>query len=271
MNRWLTILLLSGVSYGYSQDTLSVYFDVDQSTLSATELEKLGNFDVMNTIVLSVEGHCDTTASHAYNKGLSQRRVDYVLDNMGWEASWGKVFGETKAELASNYSHERFRRVDIVYRDETPVEPIIPPEPEIQAEVEDEVEESDIAVTELKDFANDSTVTEVTHQTTILFFNRSAQYLPESEPELQTLWEFLRDNPEIKAHIRGHICCVHGLDWDETSEGRARTVYEYLLRSGISQNRLTYKGYGSSKPFRYPERTAEDKKLNRRVDIVFSK
>lgn len=62
----------------------NIFFDVDKSTLkpeSRAELDRfarmIGNFP---SGVIEISGHTDSTASHAYNKGLSQRRAQAVVD-----------------------------------------------------------------------------------------------------------------------------------------------------------------------------------------------
>lgn len=94
-----------------------------------------------------------------------------------------------------------------------------------------------------------------------------------SKPALLSLLELLESNPDLKIEIQGHICCskqFEGLDQKtgkyNLSEMRAKSVYELLIKNGISKKRLSYKGYGNSRPL-YPETSSENMQRNRRVSI----
>jgi hypothetical protein len=85
--------------------------------------------------------------------------------------------------------------------------------------------------------------------------------------ELDKLVSFLTDNPALQIEIEGHTdnqgTDAYNLD---LSMKRARSVYNYLLDRGISENRLSFKGYGESKPV-CPNDTEEGRALNRRTEI----
>lgn len=90
---------------------------------------------------------------------------------------------------------------------------------------------------------------------------------PESKTELDKLVSFLTKNKTIKIEISGHT------DSDGNkkanlilSQNRAKAVYDYAVKAGISPVRLTYKGYGDGKP-KVPNTTAENKAKNRRTEI----
>jgi len=50
------------------------------------------------------------------------------------------------------------------------------------------------------------------------------------------------------------------------SEARAKSVYEYLISQGISADRLSYIGYGESRPIDTND-TEEGRQNNRRVEL----
>ncbi|MGB0934232.1 MAG: OmpA family protein [Lishizhenia sp.] len=71
----------------------------------------------------------------------------------------------------------------------------------------------------------------------------------ESFVELNKLVSFLDNNPSIKIEIGGHTDTRGDAeDNQKLSEGRASSVYRYLLENGISTQRLTFKGYGETQP-----------------------
>ncbi|MBN2348532.1 MAG: PD40 domain-containing protein [Bacteroidales bacterium] len=93
------------------------------------------------------------------------------------------------------------------------------------------------------------------------------QLLPESKLELDKLAAFLNTNSEVKIEIGGHTDNVGSQEYNLTlSENRAKTVMEYLVNSGISAQRLTYKGYGYSKSLA-ANNTEEGRAQNRRTEM----
>jgi len=105
-----------------------------------------------------------------------------------------------------------------------------------------------------------------------IFFNTN-QYnlLPTSVTELTTLIDLLKNNTNINIEIQGHTDNVGNVkDNEKLSMQRAKAVYAYLLENKIAADRLTYKGYGETKPIA-PNNTDENKKLNRRTSFVISK
>ena len=71
----------------------------------------------------------------------------------------------------------------------------------------------------------------------------------ESYIELNKLVDFLIKNSSIKIEIAGHTDS-RGDDVENMtlSTDRAKAVYEYVLSKGIAAERLSYKGYGETKP-----------------------
>jgi outer membrane protein OmpA-like peptidoglycan-associated protein len=81
-----------------------------------------------------------------------------------------------------------------------------------------------------------------------VFFDLNKSTLrKESFVELDKLVEFMEKNPEIKIEIGGHTDS-RGSNNQVLSENRAKSVYEYVVSKGIKADRMSHKGYGSSKP-----------------------
>jgi outer membrane protein OmpA-like peptidoglycan-associated protein len=81
-----------------------------------------------------------------------------------------------------------------------------------------------------------------------VFFDLAKTNLrPESFIELNKLRDFLNANPEMKIEIGGHTD-TRGDDKSNQvlSEGRAKSVLDYLVKQGISASRLSSKGYGET-------------------------
>ncbi|MBO9700149.1 MAG: OmpA family protein [Sporocytophaga sp.] len=101
----------------------------------------------------------------------------------------------------------------------------------------------------------------------IFFDSGKSDLRPESTIELQKLVKLLQENPSIKIEISGHTDNTGNADANiALSKTRAQKVSEYLSSSGISNNRLIYKGYGSAKPIA-DNATEEGRQKNRRTEF----
>lgn len=106
------------------------------------------------------------------------------------------------------------------------------------------------------------------HITLKIFFETGkAILLPKSYAELDKTLLYLKKDSTIKAIFHGHTD-NHG---DSTSnkllsQDRAKAVVEYLMSKGISSSRLSYKGWGSTKPID-DNKTAIGREKNRRVEL----
>ncbi len=99
----------------------------------------------------------------------------------------------------------------------------------------------------------------------IFFDTDKSELRPESVVELSKLYDFLRQNPTLKVEIGGHTDDVGSISHNlQLSKARAKSVYDYLITKGISADRLTYKGYGSSQP-RAENNSSENRQKNRRT------
>lgn len=87
---------------------------------------------------------------------------------------------------------------------------------------------------------------------------------PNYRYKLEELASFLIKNENSQLHIRGHVCCGPSY---RLSKRRAKQVYCYFRRTGISKKRLSFKGYSNTMPVIYPEEEEEDEAMNRRVDF----
>jgi outer membrane protein OmpA-like peptidoglycan-associated protein len=101
----------------------------------------------------------------------------------------------------------------------------------------------------------------------IYFQTNEHTILPESIPELQILLHFLSDHPGLSVEIGGHTDNTGTREFNRTlSEKRAASVKQYLVEGGISENRLTSKGYGFDQPVATND-TEEGRARNRRTTM----
>jgi outer membrane protein OmpA-like peptidoglycan-associated protein len=101
----------------------------------------------------------------------------------------------------------------------------------------------------------------------IYFETDSFRILPESEPELQKLVVFLKENPTLHVEVQGHTDDTGPAEKNRIlSEKRARSVVEYLVSNNIEEQKLNWAGYGEDRPVETNE-TPEGRRLNRRTTI----
>jgi len=105
----------------------------------------------------------------------------------------------------------------------------------------------------------------------IFFQFNSFDLTAESKAVLDQLIGFLGENPSICIQIQGYTDNI-GNDAAnlKLSGNRARSVYDYLIEQGISQNRLAYEGFGESMPVASND-TEEGRARNRRTVFVITK
>lgn len=92
-----------------------------------------------------------------------------------------------------------------------------------------------------------------------VFFDLNKSTLrPESKVELNKFASFLKANPKMKIELGGHTDSRGNKDENmKLSADRAKSVFEYLVGSGIPAERMSYKGYGSTMPIMTDEAIAK--------------
>ena len=102
----------------------------------------------------------------------------------------------------------------------------------------------------------------------IYFETDKYDLLPGSYKELEKLYNLMKENPNLTIKIEGHTDYI-GTDEHNLllSENRAKAVQKYLISKGIEESKITYKGYGSSRP-NSDNGTMEGRTENRRVEFV---
>jgi len=85
---------------------------------------------------------------------------------------------------------------------------------------------------------------------------------------LKILFSFLNKNPSVKILIEGHTDNVGDTQYNFLlSKNRAKEVYLYLKSMGISEHRLSFKGYGESQPID-TNNTELGRSKNRRTSFI---
>lgn len=101
----------------------------------------------------------------------------------------------------------------------------------------------------------------------IFFETGKADLNTVASTDLNKLVNYLKDNPTARVEIQGHTDNTGSATINNRlSQDRAHSVVNYLVLQGISNSRLSAKGYGSFQPID-TNATAEGRANNRRVEV----
>lgn len=104
----------------------------------------------------------------------------------------------------------------------------------------------------------------------LLFDFDSYALREETEENLNKLANSLQKYEKTVVHVLGHTDSRGTAEYNEKlSQDRAQSVKSYLVRKGVKDIRVVTKGYGESDPVS-PNTTAENRQMNRRVEIVIT-
>jgi outer membrane protein OmpA-like peptidoglycan-associated protein/tetratricopeptide (TPR) repeat protein len=101
----------------------------------------------------------------------------------------------------------------------------------------------------------------------VFFDTKKTDLKPASITELDNVVRLMNENPNMKILIGGFTDNVgKPADNLKLSTGRAVAVVNYLLSKGINNNRLSFKGFGETKPIATND-TEEGRAQNRRTEL----
>ncbi len=249
----------------------TILFEFDKSIVSDTSKQLINNF-VKNNLLKSpykieLRGHCDSSGPSNYNYLLSNKRVDSVYSFLLSEGIADsniiirKGYGEKKPlNLNATKEQRRLnRRVEIV----------IPSDNKLSGTsvTIDQV----LSGTKLKSG-------DVITLKNLNFVSNTHTLIDESLPVLKKLLKIMKSNPSMVIKTEGHICCSapDELDFIDTQTGirdlsvaRAKAVKDFLIKNKIKAKRVSYEGFGPSRPiFPFPENSEEERQANRRVEVI---
>ena len=268
---------------GYAQaDSFSIYFPSGIAILDPGQTAYLDSLLYAGRLpgngVVALTGYADEPGGEALNKAIAGKRAASVkayLLSSGLENS--RI---VQCMGVGNLSHtgkdDRQRRVDIVCTKSGTAAPVVAPAPAPHPKAAARAD-SAIAAQKRKRSLRDLGIMkedELLVIENLLFKVSTAEIVKESLPVLNELVDVLKDYPRLKIRIEGHVCCAtKSKETDKLklgyslSLGRAEAVKDYLEAHQIAAARLSFAGFGFSRPKVYPEVTQEDMSLNRRVEI----
>jgi outer membrane protein OmpA-like peptidoglycan-associated protein len=251
MKSVLFLFLASMTCFGQKQ--FEVFFDFNQDFPNQQSILDFNQWISENkkVEVTHLFGYCDSIDTKQYNKKLAERRIENVLqllEKSGIEirknvekTAFGKDFKQSKIQAEN-------RKVTILYKVKEEQKPI---ESELSKQI------------------RSAKAGETVKLPNIYFYNNSARTVPKSEPTLYELLCIMEENPKLKIEIQGHICCQIATDINDVSTARAKAIYNFLIRNKISRERMTFKGFGTTRPVhKIPEKNETEADENRRVEIL---
>jgi outer membrane protein OmpA-like peptidoglycan-associated protein len=215
---------------------------------------------------INIEAHCDAVGSMDYNDSLSLKRAmgvkNYLISkNINENNIKVSAFGK-RVPIAKNAAMNRRAEIRFVFK---PLDSIR------KIETIEKVAVDSLGINNLE-------VGATIRLDNINFIGGEHYFVEGSIRSLVRLLTTLELYPNLEIEIQGYICCTSdGTDGYDNSTGtpnlsvnRAKAVYDFLVKKGIDAQRLTYKGFGSSKKL-VEEITENDRITNRRVEIKILK
>lgn len=273
MIRLFSLLLFFFISSGViAQEEIvhSIYFDTNKSEVDAKKTIELIDFikktDSTRVESIQIFGYCDDIGKDEYNRKLSTERANKVKNKIIENGITNKIIVTIEGkgriliedDILDNLPAVRSknRRVDIVLN--------MKPLPKVELKI------PGVYTT----FNKENIVGDRILLSDMLFERGSSVLTLKCKNELDKLAKMLQKHKNIHIEIQGHICCTppnhkEAIDKDtkkrKLSHNRAEKVYKYLILKKVAKERLTFKGYGNTKPL------GKGPELDRRVELVITK
>lgn len=104
----------------------------------------------------------------------------------------------------------------------------------------------------------------------IFFDTNKSELLPPSITELTNLLQLLQANTSVKIEIQGHTDNEGNAEANQAlSVQRSKAVYNYLITNKVNPQRLTFKGFGATKPISSND-TPAGRQQNRRTSFIIT-
>lgn len=268
------IFLLSLNTISFSQvEMASFYFlgrDTELTEYSSGKLDALlQRTREKHLQVIELNVFSNVSNSYDRNKVIGEKRIQYILKRLNANESNEMTINNFGSErIPVSFSPVNWNRVDIYFGILNKRDSLVLPDRPIIIEVPPQPDTNDIVVEEPEIIPEEEKIVKNTPiPLPIQFVGGKTDIKEESMQYVDHLYNTLKENPELTAHIRGHVCCRRNKG---KSKKRAKNVYKLLVKRGINRKRLTFAGYSNTIPIVFPERTEADRKMNRRVDIIFN-
>lgn len=271
--KWvLLIAAFFSFELGFAQEEeiYSIFFEFDKFNLKEEQTEGVLSFvqkiDTSRIESIQIYGYCDDRGKDEYNFVLSTNRATTVKNKLIERGIRSKIIitleGKGRIMLDEDLqtdipeARSKNRRVDVV------------------------VNYKSITIENLKipgvysTIRKDAVKGDRIYLEKVLFERGSSQLTVQAKKELDKIALQLLKFKNIHFEIQGHVCCTptyhrEAVDREtkkrELSVNRAKRVYNYLFKKGISDARMTYRGYGNTQSLK------QGGALDRRVELLILK
>jgi len=271
--KWvLLIAAFFSFELGFAQEEeiYSIFFEFDKFNLKDEQTEGVLSFvqkiDTSRIESIQIYGYCDDRGKDQYNFVLSTNRATTVKNKLIERGIRSKIIitleGKGRIMLDEDLqtdipeARSKNRRVDVV------------------------VNYKSITIENLKipgvysTIRKDAVKGDRIYLEKVLFERGSSQLTVQAKKELDKIALQLLKFKNIHFEIQGHVCCTptyhrEAVDREtkkrELSVNRAKRVYNYLFKKGISDARMTYRGYGNTQSLK------QGGALDRRVELLILK
>ena len=272
-----------------AQEEFSIYFDSNKFDLKKTENAKLDSWINSNKEVkiVAINGYTDEDGTSGFNDTLAQKRVNQIFNLVKNKVKIREDF-KTRS-FGERHKHSKIkaenRKVTIYFlleKDLAREDEILGIKKEIPVVKPRELPKYPTAITvknpngtssELKfdtAFMDKITVAKAGEKFKLENLNfqlNTFAIMPDSRSKMYELLEIMKQNPQMKIEVQGHICCMQN-DKQDLSTKRAKAIAKFLEFNGIADERVTFKGFGVTQPmFKIPETSEVERAGNRRVEI----
>ena len=271
--KWLvfvTAFFSFGFSFAQEEEIYSIFFEFDKYNLKEEQAEGVVAFvqkiDTARIESIQIYGYCDDRGKDEYNFVLSTNRATTVKNKLIERGIKSKIIitleGKGRIMLDEDLqtdipeARSKNRRVDVVvnYKSITIENLKIPG---VYSTIKKDVVPGDRIYLEK-----------------VLFERGSSQLTVQAKKELDKIALLLHKFKNIQFEVQGHVCCTptyhrEAIDREtkkrELSVNRAKRVFNYLFKKGISNSRMTYRGYGNTQSLK------QGSALDRRVELLILK
>ena len=271
--KWLLLIATFfsfELSYAQEEEIYSIFFEFDKFNLKEEQAEGVLAFvqkiDTARIESIQIYGYCDDRGKDEYNFVLSTNRATTVKNKLIERGIKSKIIitleGKGRIMLDEDLqtdipeARSKNRRVDVV------------------------VNYKSITIENLKipgvysTIRKDAVKGDRIYLEKVLFERGSSQLTVQAKKELDNIALQLLKFKNIQFEVQGHVCCTptyhrEAVDREtkkrELSVNRAKRVYNYLFKKGISDARMTYRGYGNTQSLK------QGGALDRRVELLILK
>lgn len=281
--KFSLIFLLLVSTFGFSQKEIThdVYFDTNEYMVPLTEENRLllfiSQLDTIPVQKVAIYGFTDDRGSNEYNLDLSQNRANTIkkmfagyginpalITNVNGK---GEILLKVLNEEEVHQIRGLNRKVEIIVTIKNPVKSVV-------KKVVEEIKQDTIVKLKEKttdDIKNGTIKKGDKIRLSKIYFKTSYSYVTtESKKTLEELAKILVKNDSIYFTIQGHVCCTQNsrdaVDKKtrkrNLSVSRAKYIYDYLAKKGVSKKRMKYVGMRRKFPL------GGEAKDDRRVEIL---